>query len=64
MSTQKYYYNWNIKQGDYFRTNKDYDKLYVKGKRRDTKVKKVLWFGAALVTCLVFLQILVYAAKI
>jgi hypothetical protein len=64
MLTQKSYYNWNIKQGDYHRRNGDYDEAYVQGRKRDTKIKKVLWFGAALVTCLVFLQILVYAAKI
>jgi hypothetical protein len=64
MITQNSYYNWNIKNGDYFRQNNDYDKLYVQGRKRDNKVKTVLWLGAALVTCLVFLQILVYAAKI
>jgi hypothetical protein len=64
MITKNSYYNWDINKGDYLRHNKDYDKLYVKGKRRDDKVKKLLWVAAALVTCLVFLQMLVFSAKI
>lgn len=63
MMTENSYYNWNAKSGDYHRTNADYDKLYVKGKKRERALRFLLWMGAAFVTYTVFIKVLAYAAS-
>jgi len=63
MMTENSYYNWNIRRGDYHRSNAEYDELYVKGKKRDRAVRFLLWMGAAFVTWSVFMKVLAYAAS-
>jgi len=62
MMTENSYYNWNAKSGDYYRKNLDYDKLYVKGKKREKLFRFLLWTGAAFITFSLFMKVLAYAA--
>ncbi len=56
-------YKWSVKSGDYHRQNGDYDKLYHKGKKREKMMRFLMWTGAALVTWMLFLKVLAYAAS-
>jgi len=59
---QNQYYNWDVKSGDYIADNSEYDKLYLKNRKREKLVRKLTWLGVASVSLLVFMKILSYAA--
>jgi len=56
------YYNWDVKSGDYIADNSEYDKLYLKNRKKEKLVRRFAWLGVASLSLLLFLKILSYAA--
>ncbi|GAB1349444.1 hypothetical protein MASR1M107_16580 [Ignavibacteriales bacterium] len=62
MMNENSYYKWNVKKGDYITDNSEYDKLYLKNRKREKIIRGVSWLGAASVSLLLFMKVLAYAA--
>ncbi|GJQ31608.1 MAG: hypothetical protein HBSAPP04_04470 [Ignavibacteriaceae bacterium] len=60
--TKNHSTSWDITKGDYAGNTSKYDKLYKQGRKRDSLTRKFYWAAAALVTLVIFRQILAYFA--
>ncbi|GJQ33729.1 MAG: hypothetical protein HBSAPP04_25680 [Ignavibacteriaceae bacterium] len=56
------YQSWDITQGDFYRSPRDYDKLYKKHQKRDRIVALTVWLAVAYFTGVIFFKVLAYAA--
>ncbi len=54
--------SWDISQGDFYRSPRDYDKLYKKHQKRERIVAFAVWTAIAFIAGMVFFKVLAYAA--
>ena len=53
---------WDIGCGDFTRDT-EYDKFYVKSKKKEKIFRSFVWLGAAAVVALFFMRVLAYASR-